>query len=427
MEKKVLFIASDYLPNKNGGTIRLEKLIKYFPENLIASVVLTRRNEFNRGPEEVSGSKVYRTRNLDLFNWGLKRILYFKSFFARHKEAGASGCVKSKNSNSRFADNWIVPDTDIFWALGSVFKAIKIIKKDGIEIIYTSSPSSSVHVLGLLLKLIMPRLKWIAEYRDPWTFNPFRYPKPYFLEKIDHFLEEACTKRADQIIVVSNHFKDVFLSKYPFLQSQQIEVIPNGYDLADFSSLSQKVKPTGQNYITLLHAGNFYEKRSLLPIVKALQEMEQEDPSISKKIKVIQYGNIDPQTESFLNSTPINSLLLMNKVSHQESLEAMFKADWLLLIPGPGKGTMTGKVFEYLVAQRPILILAEEGPAKDIVVDNNIGLCVSTADHKRIKEILLNLSVGLDFPMKTDLDSSNLRIYDRRVIAQRTANILQKF
>lgn len=428
MKKKVLFITSDFLPNRNGGTIRLEKLIKYFPNQSILPFIITRKSGYSSGPEEINNSVIYRTPNLDLFEWGLKLILSIKNNFRQKKLKDNKSKVKPRLPheviNSRFADNWVAPDTDIFWALGSVYHALKIIKQHKIEYVYSSSPSSSVHVLGLLLKIFNPRIKLVTEYRDPWTFNPFRHSKPFLFEKLDHFFEKKCIKHADHIIVVSTYFKELFLEKYKFINEQQIDVIPNGYDLEDFDFPKPVVKQ-GQSMYTILHTGSFYEKRSLTPLVEALFELEKEDQCLFSRLNFFQYGKIDPKADYFLSSNNLNSAFFFQTVSHRESLEAMFKSDWLLLIPGPGKGTMTGKIFEYIVARKPILILADEGPAKQIVEDYNLGICLNPNDKLGIKNILIKISNGFTMDVASAFEKGELNQFDRKVIAGKVLRIIE--
>lgn len=423
MEKKVLFIISDYLPNRNGGTIRLEKLIKYFPNHRVKSVVLTRKSGYNKGPDQINNAIIHRTSNLDLFEWGLK-------FFSVIKKSNFKSVAREKSpqivTNTRFAANWIAPDTDIFWALGSVYSAYKIIKKHEIRVVYSSSPSSSVHVLGLILKLLLPNIKWITEYRDPWTFNPFRQTKPRLLENIDHYLEKKCTLFSDKIIVVSAYFKESFLVKYNFLNENKIDVITNGFDLEDFD-LSKRNEKENHPYLSILHTGNFYEKRSLFPIVEALSELEKEDPDFSSHLKFVQYGKIDPKTIHFLKINNINSAVFYNTITHQECLDSMFGADWLLLVPGPGKGTMTGKIFEYIVARKPIIILADEGPAKQMVEDYNLGICLNPNDKSGIKNLLIKISKGFRMDISSAFDKGELNEFDRKVIANKVLQIIEEF
>lgn len=422
MEKKVLFIISDYLPNRNGGTIRLEKLIKYFPNQRVKSVVLTRKSGYNKGPEQINNAIIHRTSNFDLFEWGSK-------LFSVIKKSNFKSTARVKSSkiitNTRFAANWIAPDTDIFWALGSVYRAYKVIKKYDISVVYSSSPSSSVHVLGLILKLIIPKINWITEYRDPWTFNPFRQTKPRLLESIDHFLEKKCILYADKVIVVSSFFKESFLDKYSFLNQNKIEVITNGFDLEDFD-LSKRNEKKCQPYLSILHTGNFYEMRSLFPVVEALNELEKEDPDFSSRLKFLQYGKIDPKTIHFLKTKNIYSAVFLETISHQECLDSMFGTDWLLLIPGPGKGTMTGKIFEYIVARKPIIILADEGPAKQMVEDYNLGICLNPNDKSGIKNLLVKISKGFRMDISSAFDKGELNEFDRKVIAKKVLKIIEE-
>lgn len=423
MGKKVLFITPDFLPNRHGGTIRLEKLIKYFPHGNIIPIILTKKNGFSKGPEEIMGAKIFRTNNLDVFGWGLRMVSKLKFLvFNRDSINLVKGPAVAASGNSRFSDKLIIPDTDVFWAVNAFFRGLKIIREHKVNVIYSSSPSSSVHITGLLLKRIFPKIPWIVEFRDPWTFNPFRNSKGKILEIIDGWLERKVLERSDRVIVISEHFKDLFISKYPFLEGKYITYIPNGFDSDDFKNI--KPNNSQSEYLNIVHTGNFYEKRSLAPFIEAMVLFLKEFPQFLNKIRFTQYGKIDPQAAEQLDLNRISNINIVDTVPHKQSLQAIFGADWVLLIPGPGKGTMTGKIFEYIASKKPILALVDDGIAREIIQKYDLGICISPSDIHGIKNALLGICSD-QYKFNPDLKSNYLYEFDRKNIAIKVYEMIQ--
>jgi glycosyltransferase involved in cell wall biosynthesis len=421
MGKKVLFITPDFLPNKNGGTVRIEKLLKYFPNDKIEPIVLTKRYSFSKGPDKIISATVYRTHNLDIFKFAHTLLSKFKAlvlYFKKNIE------INQKSDNDsfkyRFSDNFIVPDTDLFWALNAVFKGFRLIKTHNVNLVYSTSPSSSAHLTGLMLKMIFPKVPWIIEFRDPWTFNPFRNTKNWLLENIDNWLEKQVIFHADSIVVISEYFKELFLEKYPALNPNKIHFVPNGFDLEDFEDVVKTKK--NDSLIEIVHAGNFYEKRSLSVFLSAFARFSKEINGSSNLI-FNQYGKVDVWTSSLIKKNMPSNFFINPTISHKDSLTKIFNAELLLLIPGPGKGTMTGKIFEYIAAKKPILALLEDGEAKDLIIENKLGICFAPDDEDGIVNFLHNFNKGV----KQQIDNNTfekLQVYNRKQIAQNISALI---
>ena len=419
--KKVLFIIGDFWPTHSGGTIRVAKLIKYLPEYNWEGVVLTRKLDDMNSAEIIHGTQIYRTRAFDV------PAQYIKIKQAFQKKSDKEVKVVDKpviiKSNNRLADNLFVPDVNIVWAISAFFRLNNIIKKEGISVMYSSSPFASSHIPALLYrKLYNKSIKWVVEFRDPWTFNPFINKKPFLLDKLDHFLEKMVVKCCNTIIVTSQEYKDEFLKKYSFLDSNKIQYIPNGYDGEDFEGLS-KIPSNGK--ITIIHTGNFYGKRTLKPFLEALNLIYSEYPEYVNAIKFVQYGTLDPDGELYHLNHP-NPLAEMREViPHRDSLQETMNADWLLLVPGPGNGTMPGKLYEYLATGNPIIALVDEGPAKKIVQDLNIGYVINTEDVLLMKNCLLEILTSKSPYKSADIISEQILKFERKNIAKQVKTVLE--
>ncbi|WP_316840679.1 glycosyltransferase [Pedobacter gandavensis] len=438
MSRKVLFIVGDFWPTRTGGTIRVEKLIKYLPAHDWKGVVFTKKMPLMNDYEQIDGTSIYRSNAYNLPSVYIK----IKQFFQRKnnnrtpvldakvkpgtekKNGTKSPAAAAGNANNRLADYVFVPDVDIFWALGALRKIRTTVKKEEIEVIYSSSPFASVHIAALLYRKFMNKsIKWVVEFRDPWTFNPFRNNKLPFFEQMDHKLESIVLKSCDQIIVTSEAYKVEFLEKYPSLPADKITFIPNGYDSDDFSSL--KPKDTVLNSkLKIIHAGNFYGKRSIKPFLESLNAIYLQQPDLINKVLVTQYGVIDPDGEAYNLANPNPLFELKAAIPHKDSLQEIMNADWLLLVPGPGAGTMPGKLYEYLATGNPIIALVEEGPAKELILKLNIGYISSPERVDDLSKILLEVIEGRSPYKRLDNDSPELKRFDRKNIAQEVAQLL---
>lgn len=426
MSKKVLFIVGDFWPTRTGGTIRVEKLIKYLPEFNWKGVVFTKKLPSMSDFDQIDGTAIYRSNayNVPLLYVKIKR------FFEKKKaDTGLTTSTPAAvaNANGRLADYFFVPDVDIFWAIGAVRKIARTVKKEQISVIYSSSPFASVHIAALLYRKYMNRsIKWVVEFRDPWTFNPFRNTKPAFFEKLDHQLESIVLKSCDQIVVTSEAYKEEFLRKYPLLPADKFKYIPNGYDSDDFSSLKPKEISSASAKLKIVHAGNFYGKRSIKPFLESLNALYQQQPNLINELVFTQYGVIDPDGEAYHLANPNPLFELKAAIPHKDSLQEILNADWLLLVPGPGAGTMPGKLYEYLATGNPIIALVEEGPAKELILKLNIGYISSPEEVDELSRILLEIIEGRSPFKRLNNDSPELKRFDRKNIAQEVAQVLDK-
>ena len=424
---KVLIICTNFLPVRNGGTIRCEKLVKYLPYYNWNSVILTKSNNItNNNFDVINNTKVFRSRKFDLISFLFNIKIYLTHFFNNLQKINTPKKIENKTTSvkRRISDYFLIPDVDIFWALGTFFKGVLILKKEKPDVILSSGPNHSVHILGLFLKKIFGTY-WVVEFRDPWTMNPFRIEKPFkILTYLDNYLEKIVLKNSDRINVTSIEYKNQFLEKYHFLNDDKIVNIPNGFDPEDFDILPS----TSNEVLTIVHSGNFYLQRSSVKFINAVIYLIDKNMISESEILIKFIGQLDDAGKDLIiKSGYENSFSITGTVDFDKSIMEIKNADILLLIPGPGSGTMPGKFYEYLAAKKPIFCISKEGPPKKIIQDFDLGIVSNDFDITTIANNLNDLILrvvnnNFSYPDTTDL----MNKFNRKYIAKNMVSIFNK-
>jgi len=432
--KTALLITIGFPPEGGGGTIRVEKNAKYLPQfgwNL--AVITAKPPKGVSGATSFPGARIYRAPRFDItlalvgVVGSLRRLLNtvrdvsFRSRIEPPSLCGSSdgGQVKSRR---RLAEYVFIPDDRIVWVPLAILFGLLAVVRDRPAIIYSTSPSPSTHLVGYFLASLTG-LPWVIEFRDPWMLNPFRIPRPFkWMETLEGIIEKKVFHKAQHIVVTSQEYKRGFLCRYPLLSPECISHIPNGFDPEDFAGVT--AEPFA--FFTIVHAGTFYEARSSAPFLEGVALALATDPGLKENFRVVFVGQHDLLTAAAIDRLSLDKVVSqVGIVSHRRSIEHLAGADLLLLIPGPGEGTMPGKVYEYLAARKPILALSDEGPVSALISSTSAGVVVSPEDIPGIAAAILSL-----YHAKTvnttygHVDNKVLKQFDRREIARNTASLL---
>jgi glycosyltransferase involved in cell wall biosynthesis len=167
----------------------------------------------------------------------------------------------------------------------------------------------------------------------------------------------------------------------------KISVLYNGWDERDFQQpLSNS--PKQGNVVTISYIGNFYRNRTPEYFVRAIEELKAKG-LFPEGLKIKFVGNYFREARSALENNTLNrSLEIVPQVNHKEAVELMREASGLLLfIATPnGKGVLTGKLFEYLRVQKPILaMIPVDGEAADLLREHGHFNICPMEDKEAIK------------------------------------------
>lgn len=371
--QKLLVITYYWPPSGGAGVQRWLKFAKYLPEFGYEPIILTvdekqasyAQLDYSLLKEIHPGLQVHKTRTFEPYN------LYRK--LSNKKEIPYGGFTNQKKVGifekfSRFVrGNLFVPDPRKGWNRHALKKALQLIRSEKIEVIVTSGPPHSSHLIGRKIKKLTG-IRWIADFRDPWT-DIYYYSSLYhsgLAARYDRYLESSVLNEADQIITVSAEVGKLLAKKWRD-QHKKIVVIPNGYDEDDFTGIT----PVQNEYFTITYTGTIATSYRIEQFVDAVDRLPDK---VKERLKIRFVGNVPEEILGLFAQKKLDGLVeVLGYVPHEQAIRQMTGASLLLMaIPDApdNKGIVTGKFFEYLAARRPLLVIGPEGGDVDVMLQN---------------------------------------------------------
>ncbi len=394
--KKVLIITYYWPPAGGPGVQRVLKFAKYLPEFGWQPIILTVENgEYpaidNSLQDDIPSScRVYKT-------FSLEPNLFYKKFTGMavdEKIPTAILAAESTNWKKRLA-NWIrlnlfIPDAKIGWIPFAVRKGKKIIKAEKPDIIFSSSPPPTVHLIAKKLAK-WSGVKWVADFRDPWTDIHYyeNQNRNKAAKQFDSYLERVVLRDADKISCISQmDIEEDFAKK---TDPEKCVNIANGYDEADFRNI--KPGEIKSKKFIILHIGAVGKERNPLNLFKAICKLADEKIITPETFTIRFIGHVDELALQSIKSENIEPFVdFIAYLPHSEALaQTMFADVMLLLVTQSEKNRriLPGKTFEYMRTGKPILALGpEKGEVARILSDTGCGVMI---DYNSSGDIYLKL------------------------------------
>ena len=391
-ETKKLLIITYYWPPAGGpGVQRWLKFVKYLPEFNIQPIAYIPENPtypiVDEGLQSEVSEKAIILKNKIFEPYGLA------TFLGKNKTKKiSSGIISNQKKQSVLEKtllwvrgNLFIPDARFLWVKPSVKYLKKYIVENNIDTIVTSGPPHSLHLIGLQLKKEL-NLKWFADFRDPWTTIGYHKAMKLssYANKKHKALEKLVLTSADTIIVTSKTTKTEFQA----ITSKPIEVITNGYDVEKIE------KQTLDEKFTLAHIGSFLSERNPRILWQALQELVIENTDFKNDFRLKLIGATSQEVLDTIASFQLDEYIQnLGYVSHQEAVAHQRKSQVLLLIEinsTATKSIIPGKLFEYMVSERPIIAIGPEGSDfAEIITTTNTGVFFTYDEKEKLKALLL--------------------------------------
>ena len=426
MANKKLLIITYYWPPAGGpGVQRWLKFVKYLPDFNTQPIVYIPENPtypiIDNGLQSEVSEKAIILKKKIVEPYG------FASFFGKNKTKKISSGIIPNQKKQSFVEKtllWVrgnifIPDARFLWVKPSVNYLKKYIEENKIDTIVTSGPPHSLHLIGLQLKKEL-NVKWFADFRDPWT--TIGYHKVLKLsssaEKKHKALEKEVLTTADTIIVTSKTTKTEFQA----ITSKPIEVITNGYDVEKVTK-----QPLDEKF-TLAHIGSFLSERNPRILWKALRELIKENPDFKKDFQLKLIGAVSQEVLDTITEFRLNDYVLnLGYVSHQEAVEHQRKSQVLLLIEinsNDTKSIIPGKLFEYMVSERPIIAVGPEGSDfAEIITSTNTGVFFLYDELEQLKELLLKY-YNLYKEQNLKVNAVGLQQYSRKSLTEKLSKLI---
>ena len=375
---KLLLVSFYFPPAGGGGVQRPLKLATHLPAAGIETHVLAPDDPkwIHTGDELAVPTKAWVHRAHYLGPKGRKPA---------EELHGLEGVDRMLRQAGLLSRRFLVPDENAAWALTAGPAAIRLIRRHSIDVVLTTSPPPSVHLIGAAAKAATG-VKWIADLRDSLLAHAHRQadnPAAVLKEKSRAAVARLVAKRADAVVAVSEPIAEETRGLEP---AGRVVTIPNGCDYEDFQGLDY----TPSERFRITHTGSFMGRRSPRPFLTALAESGLD--VIARFV-----GDFRAADREWADGLGLGDRLeLVPYTSHRESLRLQRGSEaLLLLIPeaeGRGRAVLSGKVFEYLAAERPILAsVPPDGEAARLLRETGAGIVVGSEDVAGIRAALEGL------------------------------------
>lgn len=426
--KKALIICYYWPPAGGPGVQRWLKFVKYLRDFEIEPVVYIPENPHY--PIVDKGLEAEIPEGITILKQPIKEPYRLASFVSKKQtDQISSGIIKDKNKQGLLQKimlfvrgNLFIPDARKLWVKPSVNYLVNYLESSPVDVIITTGPPHSLHLIGLQLKEQL-NLPWVADFRDPWT--TIGYQKKLKLTKFSrqkHLnLEFEVLNKANHILVTSPTTK----SDFSKTTNTPITCITNGFDTLYKNDIILDEK------FTIAHIGSLLEDRNPDVLWQVLNELKEEIDDFSKDLSIELTGKVSTTVvQTIENHDLTENLLLPGYVTHQEAIYRQCSAQLLLLIEIDSYDTQAiipGKVFEYLASRRPIIAIGpKDSDIVDILEKTHSGTYFTYGNKVALKTAILeyyNTFKTSGIPQTT----GDLSIYSRKELTRKLSEIIHQF
>ncbi|MWW25783.1 glycosyltransferase family 4 protein [Algibacter lectus] len=424
---KVLIISYYWPPAGGPGVQRWLKFVKYLPDFNVEPIVYIPENPNYPLVDESLIAEV--SKDVTIIKQPISEPYKLAGLFSKKSSSTISKGIIPEQKTQSFIEkamlyirgNFFIPDARKSWVEPSVAYLSNYIEKENISTIITTGPPHSLHLIGLQLKKKLG-VKWIADFRDPWTTIGYHEQlKLTEKSKQKHkALEKLVLNTADDIVVTSSVTK----TEFEAITNKPIEVITNGYDYESVES-----KPLDAKF-TIAHIGSLLSKRNPIILWQVLSELVQEHEGFSKDFQLNFVGAVSETVLQSIETVGLaNHVNNAGYVSHKESIVYQKSSQVLLLVEIDSKETkciIPGKLFEYMVSNRPILALGPQGSdVENIIKETNTGNYFYYTDYKSLKSTILAHYKSYQ-NKNLEVQAIGLQKYSRKSLTSKLASVLKK-
>lgn len=425
--RKVLIITYYWPPAGGPGVQRWLKFVKYLPEYGVTPIVYCPDNADYPILDPTLIEDVSNDLNVvkGKINEPFKRI---KFLFKRKTTAFSRGLIPSKSKQTLIdklllfiRGNFFIPDARISWVKPSIKCSLDIIKLHQIDTIITTGPPHSVHLIGYNLKQKL-NIKWLADFRDPWTQIGYHSKLKLLKSAQQRHLElEALVLNSANEIIVSSHQTKLLLQNKC---NTSISVITNGYD-----PIAQMPKPEA-NVFSLAFIGFLFEDRNPKILWSVLAKLVQNHPEFAAVFKLNFIGKVSSKIKVILDQLGLTPYITYTGyIAHKKAQEYQHKSQVLLLIEADTKEAqyiIPGKLFEYMASKRPIIALGpQNSDIKTILSQTNTGYYFNYDEEAVLEDCIWRCFEAYK-NNKLQTLPIGLENYSRKILAKEVSKRIQK-
>ncbi len=430
--KKVLIITYYWPPSGGSGVQRWLKFVKYLPSFGWEPHVFTPENPtFGLIDPSLEADVPTEAEVIRFPIWEPYQLFFgVAKLFGRKPEATPTALVPSgrktlfQRLSTWIRGNFFVPDPRRFWIRPATEFLADYIARNAVTTVITTGPPHSIHLIGLRLKKKHPQLRWLADFRDPWSewgmWDSLNVSKP--VRRIHRRLEAQVLFHADDILTIT----PFYVRQFERLSGRRVHLLTNGFDEDDFKDVSIV---RGKKFV-IRHVGIVNEKCDPRPFMLALETLMERDSAFAGDVAVEFIGEVHPDFRSFVAEHPRLSAVtaFIGSIPHRELLKCYGTSALLLLVLTGYKdaeGFLPGKLFEYLATGLPVLGVGPvAGDAGIVLKESGAGQMCAGDDSFGIQEVLA--ARYRDWKQgAVDRERSAIAHFSRRAITERLVALLE--
>jgi len=404
--KKILMITPFFAPYSHAAVYRAHRFAKYLPRFGWKPYALTVDRSslyfidtalLDDLPKEV---EIIRARHIDLTFFGLKSLFEKPITNSRAIRGPTSSELTAKLQKGekknfvksimdKFRDKILfLPDRYITWYPFAFKKAKEIINSERIDVIYSTAFPLTAHLIAMKLRKKF-KIPWIADFREGEVeVERTGYSSSRFKYKISSILERKIMREADLVLTAWEDAKDLFLVKYKGIVNNKITCISHCTDTEILQSAELKEK---SKKFTIIFVGEFLHEYSW-KFFEILRMIFEERLFERNRVEVLIIGcikrNIFIKKEiEFLGLEDV--VRLVDYLSLKDYFSVLLSADAMLL-PCVLKYSPPLKLFDYLFAKKPIIILDTTEEVRNILEKSGLGIFIPSEINAGV-EVLLGL------------------------------------
>ncbi len=394
---KVLIITYYWPPSGGSGVQRWLKFVKYLPQFGYEPIVFTPENPaFPLKDESLLNDVPLEAEVMHFPIWEpYGAVGKLTTLFGASAKSKTTHVVTSAKSSilQRVATwvrgNFFIPDPRVFWVRPAAKFLEDFIRDNRIKTIITTGPPHSVHLIGYRLKKNIPTVRWIADFRDPWSaWGLLDSLKVSGLARSRHrALEKKVLTTADKVTTIT----PFYVKHFEQLSDRKVVLLTNGYDADDFKQLTLHRAPK----FIIRHVGIVNEKCNPRPFLLTVQKLTESNSAFAQLVQVDFVGEVHPAVKAFVAESPsISAFTSFTPTVPHSELISLYETSAVLLLILTGykdaEGYMPGKLFEYLAAGLPILGTGpEQGDAATLLTETGAGKLVLAEKQDEIIQLLI--------------------------------------
>ena len=413
--KKVLIIANLFYASP-----RIPGLAKYLPEFGWQPIILTtpigEKPDYRFGPPND-----FRENNRVIETYGYSSP-YGKKRLTSKKYSRVRPFLKFLYKYYREIAHY--PDSEKGWKPFAVKAGDELLQNEDINAMISSSSPVTTHVIAKELKE-KHKIPWVADFRDLWTQN-HNYPYSILRKLFEKKLELKTLSMADALVTAASLATEKMKTLH---KGKSIYTITNGFDPEKMSD--GKANLTSK--FTITYTGQIYTKHDPSKLLVALKDLISQGTINPKDVEVRFYGLENELLIKNIEEYGLSDVVKYYGIIPRETSLAKQKESQVLLLlnwEDPRvKEVYTGKIFEYLAAQRPIL--ATGGFGNDVIEallnETNSGTYCSTVEDikKTLRELYSEYKLKCKVAYKGNIKEINK--YSYREMARKFAEIIDNW